>query len=209
MSFIEKYVKQCRKPEGKLGRFVGRTMNYGHGSIRKWGLKHIRDKNYSCILDIGCGGGMAIKELSSIYPDSKVYGIDYSEDMVELSKKYNKKNIRKGLVEIQKGNVSSLPFCDDFFDLITAFETYYFWPDLKNDLTEIKRVLKSEGRLLMVNEAYEDINFKKRNEKWCSLLDMKLHNPEEYRIFLEDAGYENIDIDIIPTKNWICAVAGY
>jgi ubiquinone/menaquinone biosynthesis C-methylase UbiE len=41
---------------------------------------------------------------------------------------------------------SSLPFKDEKFDLATAFETIYFWPDLVNDFKEVNRVLKSGGK---------------------------------------------------------------
>ena len=41
MGFMEKMVKQCRKPTGRFGRFVGMGMNMGHGKLRRWGLNHI------------------------------------------------------------------------------------------------------------------------------------------------------------------------
>ncbi len=127
--------------------------------------------------------------------------------MVELAGKVNRSLIKRSQVEINHASVSELPYKDNMFDLVTAFETYYFWPDLINDLKEIKRVLKPGGGFLLVNEAYEDENFKKRNSKWADLLDMKYHTPGEYRKFLNEAGYLLIGIDNIPKKNWISAVA--
>jgi ubiquinone/menaquinone biosynthesis C-methylase UbiE len=206
MGFIEKYVKQCRKPSGKLGKFVGRSMNFGHAKIRRWGLSHISIKQDACILDIGCGGGKAVQELAISASRGKVYGIDYSEDMVQLSNKVNKTLVKQGNVEILQANVSSLPFPDNTFDLATAFEAYYFWPNLANDLKEIKRVLKQEGVLLIANEAYKDDRFEKRNSKWVKSLDMQIHSPLEYELFLTKAGYQIIKIDTIPHKNWIAAI---
>jgi ubiquinone/menaquinone biosynthesis C-methylase UbiE len=87
MGFVEKFVKQCRKPTGRFGKFVGRTMNLGHARIRHWGISHISIKPDAYILDIGCGGGKAVQELARSSQNGKVYGIDYSEDMVQLSKK--------------------------------------------------------------------------------------------------------------------------
>ncbi len=207
MGLIEKLLKQCRKPSGKLGKFIGRSMNSGHAKVRRWGLDHVSIKPDAYILDIGCGGGKAIQELSLSTPRGKVFGIDYSEDMVKLSKKINETPIRQGQVEIMFGTVSSLPFKDNTFDLITAFETYYFWPHLIDDLKEIKRVLKPKGTLLIVNEVYQDIRFEKRNTKWTTLIDMQIHTPEEYKEFLNQAGYHLAKIDCILEKNWITAVA--
>jgi len=207
MGFAEKFVKQCRKPSGRFGKFVGRTMNLGHNRVRHWGLSHISIEPDATILDIGCGGGKAVQELAMSTPKGKVYGIDYSEDMVQLTKKVNKALIKKGLVEIKDGTVSSLPFADNMFDLATAFESYYFWPNLIGDLKEIKRVLKPGGTFLIVNEVYKDDKFEKRNTKWAKLLDMQLHTPDEYKDFLTKAGYHIVEIDNIPQKNWITAIA--
>ena len=207
MGFLEKFVKQCRKPSGRFGKFVGRSMNLGHAKVRNWGLGHIFIKPDANILDIGCGGGKAVQELALSCPNGRVFGIDYSEDMVDLSKQVNKKLIKKDLIEIKHGSVSSLPFGDNLFDLVTAFEAYYFWPDLINDLKEIIRVLKPGGKILLANEVYKDDQFEKRNSKWAKLLDMQFHAPDEYKDFLTQAGYHIVEIDTIPRKNWITAVA--
>jgi len=98
-------------------------MNSGHAKIRQWGLSHISINPDSCVLDIGCGGGKGVKEIASSVSKGKVYGIDYSEDMVQLSKKVNDNLIKQSIVEIIYGTVSALPFPDNMFDFVTAFET--------------------------------------------------------------------------------------
>jgi ubiquinone/menaquinone biosynthesis C-methylase UbiE len=207
MGLLKKIGMQCRKPSGLLGRFIGRAMNSGHAKIRRWGLSHISINSDSCVLDIGCGGGMAVKEIASSVTKGKVYGIDYSQDMVQLSQKVNDNLIKQGIVEIMYGNVSSLPFEDNMFDFVTAFESYYFWPDLVNDLIEIKRVLKPGAFLLLVHAAYKDDKFEKRNNKVANLLDIKFHTPDQYKDFLSEAGYKIEKINILPEKNWISIVA--
>ena len=207
MGLFKKFAMQCRKPSGRFGRFVGRSMNFGHTKVRRWGLDHIAIEPDSCVLDIGCGGGKAVKEIASSVSKGKVYGIDYSEDMVQLSKKVNDNLIKQSIVEIMHGTVSSLPFPDNMFDFVTAFETYYFWPDLINDLIEVKRVLKPGAFLLLVNAAYKNDQFEKRNSKLVNLLDMKIHTPDEYKDFLSEAGYQIEKINSLPEKNWITVVA--
>ena len=100
MGFMEKMVKQCRKPTGLFGRFVGMGMNTGHSRLQRWGLSHISIKPNESILDMGCGGGKGIQELARISSSGKVYGIDYSDQMVRLARKINKKFIEKGHVEM-------------------------------------------------------------------------------------------------------------
>jgi ubiquinone/menaquinone biosynthesis C-methylase UbiE len=206
MGFAEKFVRQCRKPQGLLGRIVGRVMNTGHARVRRWGLGPLAEESAAAVLDIGCGGGGALRDMASLFPSAKLFGIDYSPDMVLLSKKVNKRLVENGRVKIAHGSVSSLPYSDNTFDLVTAFESYYFWPDLSHDLQEIRRVLKPKGRLLLVNEVYKSDKFHDRNNKWAAWADMRLHTPEEYRKFLVIAGYEEIEIYEVYEKNWIAAI---
>jgi ubiquinone/menaquinone biosynthesis C-methylase UbiE len=206
MGFAQKFVRQCRKPQGLLGRFIGRAMNAGHSRVRCWGLGYVSSESYVAVLDVGCGGGGALRDMASMFPSAKLYGIDYSEDMVLLAKKVNRSLMAKGRIEISHASVSSLPFTDNSFDLVTAFEAYYFWPNLHSDLQEIKRVLKSGGTLLLVNEVYEHEKFQNRNRKWAAWAGMHLHSPEGYHEFLTSAGYGKIEFHELVDKNWIAAI---
>jgi ubiquinone/menaquinone biosynthesis C-methylase UbiE len=157
MSNMSKLLKQCRKPTGWLGRSVARGMNISHSKMTNWGLSHISIGEYATVLDIGCGGGGTIHKLAQIVTKGKIYGIDYSEDSVRISQNTNKGAVQAGRVEIRQGSVSSLPFPEDMFDLITAIETHYFWPDLINDLKEVLRVLRRGGTLIMIGGEYKGI----------------------------------------------------
>ena len=189
-----------------FGRLMARGMNYGH-KVAGWGLSHLSINKDDTILDVGCGGGKTVNTIAKITTEGKVYGIDYSEDCVIVASKINKKLIDAGRVEILHASVESLPFPNDFFDLVTAVETYYFWPDLINNLKEIRRVLKPGRSVVLINEAYRYDKFKKRNAKWAKLGDFTYHLPEEFRKFLRDAGYSSVEIDVLESKNWI-AVRG-
>jgi len=50
-----------------------------------------------------------------------------------------------------------------FFDLVTAVETCYFWPNLKDAFIEIKRVLKKGGYLLIISEMIKDGTYEVEN----------------------------------------------
>jgi ubiquinone/menaquinone biosynthesis C-methylase UbiE len=63
--------------------------------------------------------------------------------------------IKQGRVQFHHASVSELPFADNQFDLVTAVETQYYWPDLPNDMREILRVLKPGGRLAVIAEYYK------------------------------------------------------
>jgi ubiquinone/menaquinone biosynthesis C-methylase UbiE len=207
MGVMEKLLKQARMPEGRFGAFWARFMNIGHSNLTRWGLSHISINKDDTILDIGCGGGRTVNTLAKIAAEGKVYGIDYSEVSVAVSTSKNKKLIDAGRVRILHASVDSLPFPDDMFNLVTAVESFYFWPDLINNLQEIRRVLKPGGSVIIVHAIYRDERFEKRNSELAIMGDFTYHLPDEFRGFLKDAGYSSIQIELLEKKNWI-AVKG-
>ena len=204
-----KIAKNVRKPQGIFGKKIAGEMNIHHESLAKWGLTHIKVEQDYYILDIGCGGGRNINRFAKMVGNGKVFGLDYSDISVKVSSELNDKHIKNGVVEIKKGSVSAIPFNDNTFDLVTAFETYYFWPDLINDMKEVLRVLKKEGKFLMVNEMYECENIERLNEarKWANLCNFKLHTASQFEEFLRRAGFSNIKVFENVDNGWITTVA--
>ena len=96
-------------------------------------------------MDIGCGGGVNVERFAGqISNEGKVIGLDYSDVSVEKSSKRNEEFINEGKVEIIEGSVSDMPFEDKTFDIVTGFETIYFWPDFVNDLKKLIVSLRKE-----------------------------------------------------------------
>nr|WP_233126318.1 class I SAM-dependent methyltransferase [Methanobrevibacter sp. 87.7] len=196
----------CRKPEGELGEQMIERMNKSHESLARWGVSHLNICENDNILDIGCGGGVNVKRFSEM-TKGKVYGIDYSPKSVEESKKYNKENIDNGQVEIYEGSVSELPFEDNSLDVVTGFETIYFWPDLENDLKEIYRVLKEDGAIFICNEESKDENLEERMGDRIKLLGMTVLSEDELGHLLYDAGFKNVTTFTKKDTHWLCAIA--
>ena len=130
------FFQHTRRPEGFWGRVMLKGMNKGHASISNWGMSYLDLKKDYVVLDVGCGGGANIKEFLKKCIEGFVYGIDYSKDSVEISKRLNKESLNKNC-EIKEGNVMDLPYEDNCMDVVSAFETVYFWPDLNKGFKEV------------------------------------------------------------------------
>ena len=208
MATITVRTSQCQKPTGWLGRFVLRNMNARHSKVTDWGLSHISVQKHDTILDVGCGGGRTVSKLAALATEGKVVGVDFSKDSVAVASKVNKGWMEKGRVEIREASVSHLPFADIEFDLVTAVETHFWWPDLDNDMKEVVRVLKPGGMLAVIAEVYRgaDTMVAKAAEKYLPQTGMKLLSVEEHRELLEKSGCVDVQITTIPDKGWICAV---
>ena len=202
-----KLVENAVKPTGFWGKLMIRSMNKGHHALTDWALGYA-DIAIGCrALDVGCGGGRTVQKLCDAVGSGKVYGIDYSPLCVEKASKLNHKNILCGKADIRQASVSALPFDSDSFDLVTAVETYYFWPDKLGDLKEILRVLRSGGRLVLVFEMLED---KTNPDKWKPVeqkLGIKAVSEEGVKEMLLRAGYQNIRTYIREENGWLCATA--
>lgn len=201
-------VTQCQKPRGWLGRFTLWRMNSSHSKLTDWGLEHISVEKNDRILDVGCGGGRTVSKLAAMATQGKVYGVDYSEESVAATKKTNAGAIEAGRVEVRHGSVSQLPFSERMFDLVTAVETHFWWPNLAEDMREIFRVVKPGGALVVVAEVYKGANTiaSKLAEKYASRTGMTLLSVDEHRALFADAGYSDVQVIEERGKGWICCV---
>src|SRR5215470_11619189 len=197
---------QCSKPNGWLGRFSLWRMNVSHSKLTDWGLGHVSIENRYTILDVGCGGGRTVNKLASIASEGKVYGVDHSEESVAITKRMNSQWISLGRVETRLGSVSELSFPDGMFDLVTAVETHFWWPNLPSDMREVFRVLKPGGMLILIAEVYKGANtaVSRLAEKYASRTSMKLLSVVEHRELFINAGYAEVQVIEERKKGWIC-----
>jgi len=183
-------------------------MNRHHSKLTDWGLSHVAIEKIDTILDIGCGGGRTISKLAAIASDGRVHGIDYSEVSVAATKRQNARCIDIGRVEINQASVSQLPFADNTFDLVTAIETHFFWPNLHADVEEVLRVIKSGGVFIIIAEVYKGGKKMagKLAEKYIELTNMTLLTVDEHYELFKNAGFSNVRIFEEQDKGWICGI---
>ena len=174
-------VRQCRKPRWWVGQVYARVMNSTHDRLTNWGLDHLAIGARDAILDVGCGGGATIQRLRARAPQSHVSGVDYSDASVAVARQTNSNDIAAGTVDIQQASVSHLPFPDNTFNVVTGVETHYYWPNLAQDLAEVRRVLKPGGRVANLAEAYAGMRFGVIEATAMRVLGTKLFTMEEHR----------------------------
>lgn len=199
MSFFQ---NAC-KPKGVGGKIMLMRMNKRHANMAQWGFSHIHPDEGNVCLDIGCGGGMNVKTLLKLCKEGKVVGVDYSAISVGKSTKVNRVEISKGRCEIMQGDVRELPFDSQSFDLVTAFETIYFW-DVAKGFSEVHRVLKDGGTFMICNEANGD---NPDEYKMTEIIQgMAIYTDKQIEDLLQAAGFNDIKIDK-KQSGWICVLA--
>ena len=205
MGLFRKYVNNTRKPEGLLGSIMIWGMNVGHARMAKWGMNHFPQMDLKTILDIGCGGGRNASELLKKYQNATLTAIDYSPLSVAKTKAYNRRLMEQKRCIVQEANVVSLPFENGAFDLATAFETIYFWPDLPRCFIEVRRILKNGGYFCIVSESDgTDIE----GQKYEKIIEgMKNYTVPQIMDTLYATGFGSVRSFHHETKPWIIVIA--
>ena len=194
-NILKSFFSQCARPKGALGRVMLSFMNYTHAPLTNWGLKLVDVQDGWTMLDVGCGGGFTIRRLLKRSKDAKVYGIDISEESVAKAKKVNAEVLDKQ-VFVTLGSAEKLPYEDGKFNLVTAVETVYFWPNLPNCLQEVRRVLKQGGKFAILVEVIDG------DSMWTNVVEgMTAYSPEELKTLLDDAGFIQTEIHRMKPSN--------
>jgi ubiquinone/menaquinone biosynthesis C-methylase UbiE len=206
MGVMKILFNQWRKPTGLPGKLLAWVLNISHSRVNDWGLKHIAIEKQYTLLDVGCGGGITVRKLAGIATQGKVYGIDFSEESVTVSRRTNNQLIKEGRVEIRHGSVSDLPFSDGMFDLVTAVDSHYYWPHLVADMKEVLRVLKPAGNLLIIGETYKGGKYRDRDRKFVQMVNLAYLSTSELGDLISQAGYSDVHMFEEYDRGWICGI---
>lgn len=198
--------RQVRNPRGLLGRRVLRSMNVAHSGLTDWGLRQISIAPNATILDVGCGGGRTLKKLSALAPSGKAVGVDYSAASVAVARETNSDDVDAGRVAVVRASVAALPFPDLTFDVVTAVETHYYWPDLPANVGQLFKILKPGGTFVLIAEAYRGGPLRLLYAAVMPLLRAALLSDAEHRDLLTEAGFAEVATKHKRGTNWICAV---
>lgn len=194
--------KESGCPRGAAGKLILSMMNRGHRELHEWALSFVETPPHARALDIGCGGGSAMALLLKRCRGGKVCGIDVSECGLECSARRNVKAIAAGRCEVRAGSAEAIPYPSGFFDLATAFETIYFWPDLDAAFAEVLRALKPGGTFIIANHQGDP-----ERAEWTDVVDnMTVHGGEEITARLFRAGFAGIEPHS-SEKGWLCVTA--
>jgi len=118
VSESEEKLSQAAKPTGFWGRIAARLMAYGHRPVYKNMATILNLQPEDDLLEIGFGSGIFLKSYASHV--CSIAGLEYSEDMVKLASRYNRKRIEAGTAELRHGDAAQLPWEDEKFSAVAV-----------------------------------------------------------------------------------------
>ena len=166
-----------------------RRINYGGYSylpgrwekVAKEFLNHYDLPENPKVLDVGCGKGFLLFDFLKIRPDAEIHGIDVSEYAIANAKEEIKDRV-------QVGNATSLPWADDYFDLVVSINTFHNLHnyELAQALKEFERVGKRNKYICV--ESYRN-EMEKANLLYWQVSCEAFCTPKEWEWWFETSGY--------------------
>jgi arsenite methyltransferase len=124
-----------------------RMLNRGNTPLIDATLARLELRRDSSYLDLGFGGGRALREAAGTVTAAPIYGVDFSPDVVAEGHRRFADLITAGRLTLMQGDVTDMPLRDGLFDRISTMNTIYFWPEPERAAAELFRLLTPGGRL--------------------------------------------------------------
>ena len=154
-------------------------------------------KQDSSVVDVGCGTGFLTQHVAMRTQHvGKIVGVDLSPSMLQTAKDNLAKLGLLGSVEFRVGDAEKLPLDDCFADAVVGNMILHHCPRPKRAVSEMARVLKQGGKLAVAD-------LEKHNERWLreEMADRWLgFEPSKVKKWLEDAGLEDVKVELARTK---------
>lgn len=188
---MDEEVNQYRKPQGNEGIKVIESMNEEHRYISEFAFECVDVNDGDRILDIGCGGGVNIEKFHKL-TSGNVDGLDYSEVSVSETIKRNRQYVESGKCNVIQADVTDMPIEDDSYDLVTAFSTIFFWPNIGETFKEVLRIIKPSGHF-MIAQGTDGNN--PTDAEWVDEIEgLNVYTAPELERYLLDAGFRSVNV---------------
>jgi demethylmenaquinone methyltransferase / 2-methoxy-6-polyprenyl-1,4-benzoquinol methylase len=130
--------------------FLNRSLSFGIDIIwRRIMMRQLKDIQPKLILDVATGTADVAIEAVKLKPES-IIGVDISEGMLQVGReKIAKKNLHH-IITLEKGDSEQLQFTDNHFDAVTVAFGVRNFENLQLGLSELQRVLKPGGKVVIL-----------------------------------------------------------
>jgi len=165
------------------------------------------------VLDLGSGGGIdVLLSAKRVSPGGKAYGLDMTDEMLALAEK-NKAESGVENVEFLKGHIEEIPLPEDHVDVVISNCVINLSTDKPKVISEAFRVVKPGGRFAVSDMVFLGDKGKlppelvSSIESWSGCVSGALEK-DEYEKLLEEAGFEDVSVEVTHTYEQELAEAG-
>jgi SAM-dependent methyltransferase len=188
--------RRARRPSGAQARAVYRDPLYHYPNFHVI-LAELALTPDDYLIEVGCGGGAFLSE--ALLSRCRAAAVDHSLDMVRLAQEVNHDAVAQGRLEVRQASADHLPFPDATFTCATMTGVFGFLPDPVAALREIRRVLGSGGRLILLGSDSRWRGTPAAPEPMASRL--CFYEDDELQRLAEEAGFAQANVvrrDLLP-----------
>lgn len=148
------------------------------------------------ILDVGCGTGFAVRQLSQRLTTGKVCGVDISQAMLAKAKT-NTADCEN--VELLLGDAANLPYENDKFERLMCVNCFHYFPNVAKVIQEFHRVLKPGG-MVYILDSFRNVSpaiiFYDLARKKIAADHVRYYDTKEIKFTLEQTGFQSIQEEL-------------
>jgi ubiquinone/menaquinone biosynthesis C-methylase UbiE len=139
-----------QNPSGFVGKLFGKLMEWTNVGAYRKAIETVAPAPNERFLEIGFGTGLFAEMLLLASSETFVAGVDPTSTMVKTAIDRLSAHGLRDRSDLREGTDESLPWNDNQFDSIIAIHCFQFWKDPDHSIAEIGRVLRPEGRIVIV-----------------------------------------------------------
>ncbi len=205
MANIVKYYMRGRHPRGFWGKQTLKAMNGPrHAAMPEWVISQLQVAEDARVLDVGCGGGANVARLIAKCPRGTVIGMDHSSKAIDMTHELNYRAVVDSQCLVVGGNALQIPLARESYDLVTAFETIYYWASLLQGAEEMFRVLKPGGTVVIANEMDGESENDRLMERRVG--GIRIYTINEIEQDLAEAGFTDITSSHDEGRHYVCII---
>lgn len=181
--------RRARRPSGAQARVMYRDPLFHYPNFQVI-LQELALTPDDSLVEVGCGGGAFLQE--ALLSGCRAAAVDHSPDMVRLAQEVNHVAVAEGRLEVHQASADHLPFPDATFSCAAMTGVLGFLPDPVAALREIRRVLRSSGRLVVLGSDPRGRGTLAAPEPMASRL--HFYGDDELRRLAEEAGFARAQV---------------
>jgi ubiquinone/menaquinone biosynthesis C-methylase UbiE len=171
---------------------------YGEYDTNRLGIEGLGLSESSAVVDVGCGTGSALRQISAVVTSGALIGVDPVPRMVEIATAKTQAHPASDRITYYEGSAENLPLAENIADFVLAFDSYDHWQNHSLGLQEVQRVLKPNGYFVVVKDADVPQSKKAKNA---------------FILALQTAGFDVVNEAFLESESvrctrWVCRVKG-
>ncbi|MBH0166677.1 class I SAM-dependent methyltransferase [Fictibacillus sp. 7GRE50] len=183
---VKEYIdRHYETPKGLIGTYIVEKMVRQHKPETEWTIGQLELEEQDKVLELGCGAGYAIQMITGKYGVREIVGLDLSSTAIRSAAARNQKEINNKRARLVQANFNNLPFSDDTFTKLYSIQTIYFWSEVDTIISEIYRVLRPGGLVVITFSNGKD------NETWESVKEV---SENQVMPLMMNTGFKNVSL---------------